>query len=224
MITTALRTLLGGAWSILRAIPWQVYVLALLAAAQILALSRARDHGDRAARAALAPLLAQAHADAATRLQQAADAEGRALALDAGLQQCIGTRTTMATLTSAVLAERERARAQAVRTLNTTRQELAHAYDSTADRCADQPVPDAVLRVLDLAAFGQAQPDTHADHQHAGPAAGAGTTGADRADADPSPARTRYRELASWIADGWAPSLHSCNADKASIRALEPTP
>lgn len=176
------KALLGDAWSFLRAMPWQVYAVLAVALLQVWALSAARSAGDRAARAELAPLLMQAHADAAVRLQQAADAEGKASALDAGLQACIGERNNMATITSAVLAQRTRAAAQAQRDLNATRQELSNAYSLAADACAAQPVPARVLSVLDAAARA-AGPDTDADDQRTGAAVRAGSGRAHGADA-----------------------------------------
>lgn len=227
-IGLALKAGASGLWSILRALPWQVYA----AVAVLLGCWALHAHGvnagDRAARAELAPLLAQAHADAATRLQQAADAEGRAAALEAGLSGCIGARATMDTITSAVLTQREQQRAAAVRALNTTRKELANAYAaSSADACAAQPVPAAVVGVLDFAAFGQAGADTYAVDQDPGAGVYPGAFDADRAytgAAAPGAYFTAYEDLAAWIAYGWAPALQACNADKASIAGLRAEP
>lgn len=185
------KALLGGAWSFMRSLPWWLYAVLAVALLQVWALSAAKSAGDRAARAELAPLLMQAHADAAVRLQQAADAEGKALALDAELQACIGERNNIATITSAVLAQRTRAAAQAQRDLNATRQELSNAYSLAADACAAQPVPARVLSVLDAAARA-AGPDTDADDQRAGAAVRAG---AGRADGRDACAATPWRDV-----------------------------
>lgn len=152
----------------------------------------------------------------------AADAEGRDIAHLDALNQCIGERQRMDDITRAALARREQQRAAAVHALNLARQELDHAYATTADRCALQPVPDAVVRVLDLAAFGPSGSDANADDRSADPAAGARTVRADGADAGTGPTGTTYRDLAGWIADGWAPALASCNRDKAAIAELKP--
>lgn len=169
-----LKAAASGAWKILRSMPWWTY----LAAAVLLITWRwhagvvrdARAEADQDARRSLAPVLMQAHADAATRLQQAADAEGRAAAFEHGLNQCIGERTKLATITSAVLAERKRAEADAQRKLNAARQELHHAYSIAADNCAAQPVPAGVLGVLDDAASRASGSDANADGERAGPA------------------------------------------------------
>ncbi|MCQ4165130.1 hypothetical protein [Tahibacter harae] len=219
-----LGSLLGGTWRLLRAVPLPVY----LAAAVALwawhwhagAVADARAAGDISARQALSVSLMQAHAAAAVRYTQAADAEGRAQAFEQGLNRCIGTRTAMDTLTQAILGERERARAQAERALTSTQQELAHAYELSADRCADQPVPAAVIRVLDVAAFGQAGADANPVRAGAGAAVRARTVSADGTDPDSSSAGTTYRDLAGWIGVGWAPALHSCNADKSGLADL----
>lgn len=231
---TILRALLGGAWTVLRAIPLQVYVAAAVALwawhwhASAVADARAQGYtaGDTAARQALAVPLMRAHAAAAVRYTQAADAEGRAKAFEQGLNRCIGTRAAMDTLTRAILGERERARAQVERTLTSTRLELAHAYELSADRCADQPVPGAVVRLLDLAAFGQASADANAIGAGASAAAGASAGRTDDANpgAGTAGAYTAYADLARWIAEGWAPALDACNADKAAIRALRTRP
>jgi hypothetical protein len=169
MFTAFIKALLGGALAILRAIPYQVYLLLLAVAMLWWAYSAIYARGDAAARRELAPMLAQAHADAATRMQQAADAEGRALAYERAVNACVGEKASMATITSAVLAQRDRAAAQTQRTLNATRQELANAYSRSPDSCADSAVPAAVLSVLDAAA-GQAIPNTDAERGSAGPA------------------------------------------------------
>lgn len=182
MWTAALKAAASGAWAVLRSLPWQAYaLLAALLIGWYLHASGARA-GDRAARAELAPLLAQAHADAAIRLQQAADALGEAQAMRAGLDACIAARDNMATITSAVLAQRTRAAAQAQRELAATRQELSHAYTQSADDCAAQPVPVSVLSVLDDAAARAAGPDTHPGSERAGPAVRAGAGRAHDAD------------------------------------------
>lgn len=161
---TFILGLLGGLWRIARALPWWLYAVAIVLFLawrwHAGAVNDAHTAGDQAARRELAPMLMQLHADLAVRYIQAADAEGRALTYEAGLNACIGERTSMATITSAVLAQHQRSQAQAQRELNATRQELANAYDSNADGCAAQPVPAAVLSVLD-AATGQASTDTH---------------------------------------------------------------
>ena len=65
----------------------------------------------------------------------------------------------MDAITSAVLAQREQQRAAAVRALTLTRKELANAYASSNDRCAAEPVPADVVRVLDLAAYDRSLVD-----------------------------------------------------------------
>lgn len=228
------KALLGGVWSILRSLPWWLYV-----AAVVLLLGwtwhagevrTAKAAGDSAARRELAVPLMQAHALAAEQMAraetyytQAGQAEGRALEFERGLNRCIGARTSMDVITSAVLRGREQQRAAAVLALTATQQELSDAYAQTADRCADQPVPDAVVRVLDTAAFGA--PGS------AGPAAGRGdpgsavrarTVSADGSDPASPEAGTTYRDLPDWIV-GWAGALTSCNADKAGYAALRPS-
>jgi hypothetical protein len=182
-IGLALKAAAGGIWSALRALPWQLYAVAAVLLAGWALNAHGVNAGDRAARAELAPLLAQAHADAATRLQQAADALGEAQAARAGLDACIAARDNMATITGAVLGQRTRAAAQAQRELAATRQELSHAYSQSPDGCAGQPVPAGVLGVLDDAAARAAGSDAHADRERAGPAVRAGAGRADDADA-----------------------------------------
>lgn len=223
----ALRAAAGGLWSVLRALPWQVYAVVAVLLAGWALHEHGVNAGDRAARAELAPVLAQAREDAATRLQQAADAEGRAAALEAGLSRCVGARVAMDTITSAVLAQREQQRAAAVRTLNTTRKELANAYAAHADACAAQPVPAAVVGVLDFAAFGEAGAHTYPADRDSGAGVYPGAFDADRAYAYPAAPGayfTAYEDLAAWIAYGWAPALQACNADKASIAKLRSEP
>lgn len=221
-IGLALKAFASGVWALLRALPCWVYALLLAIALQVWALAAVRSAGDAAARRELAPLLMQAHADAATRYMQAADAEGRALALDAGLQQCIGARVAMDAITSAVLTQREQQRAAAVRALTLTRKELANAYASSNDRCAAEPVPADVVRVLDLAAFGQAGAHTYPVSGDPGAGLYLGAFDADRTYRDTAPpsAYSAYSDLSAWIAYGWAPALQACNADKASIASL----
>lgn len=227
-ITLALKAAASGAWSILRALPWWLYLLVLAIALQLWALAAAHSAGDRTARAELAPVLMQAHADVATRLQQAADAEGRALAYKDGLNSCIGARASVDLLTGAVLAQREKARAAAVVARITIRQELDNVYETIADRCANYPVPAAVLRVLDTAAFGKPLGVTNPGGGDTSTTVHAGARDAYAGDANPSPAgaaySTTYGSLSVWIADGWAPALQACNADKSAIAALRNEP
>jgi hypothetical protein len=190
LIWGAIKALGLGMLGLARAIPikaWLVIgVVAALAVGQYIALAHARRAGDRAARAELAPLLMRAHADAAVRYQQAADAEGRSIAYEAGLNRCIGERNDMATITSAVLTQRDRARAEAQRALNATRQELAHAYAQSVDSCAAVDVPGPVLGVLDAAA-AQAGADTDAERGGPRAAVRARAEDADRSDACAAP-------------------------------------
>lgn len=220
---TLIKAAAGGAWSLLRAVPAGVYaallVMGLLVYVHRADLAEARAQADAAARAELAPqLVAQQRA--------AADAQGQVLALDAGLQQCIGARYQFGLITSAVLTQREQQRATAIAVLTTTRQELANAYSQSADGCAGQPVPAVVVGVLDAAAFGPGQAHTYAVDYGPGAAAGAGAGFADsaHAGAGQAGAYTAYADLSAWIAEGWAPALQACNADKAAIAALRPQP
>lgn len=227
---TLINAFAGGAWSLLRAIPLGAYawllVLALAVWAQVAALSHARAAGAAAVRAELQPQLSEARKQLAAAHQFAADAQGQALALDAGLQQCIGTRTQFALVTSAVINQREQQRVAAVAALTTTREELHRAYASAADGCAGQPVPVAVVGVLDAAAFGPGNSYTYAVGQCSGAATGAGAGRADSAHACPATAGayTAYADLSTWIAEGWAPALAACNADKSAIAALRVEP
>lgn len=229
------KALLGGAWSFMRALPWWLYVAAIVLFAgwrwHVGAVDAAYAAGDNAARRELSVPLMQAHAaaarnlaDMATYYTQASAAEGRALVLDDGLKRCIGTRTSMDFLTSAVLRGREQQRLAAVAALTATQRELSDAYASTADQCADQPVPDAVIRVLDAAAFGAPAPagagSADAGGGDTGAAVRARTISADGSDPSAPEARTAYRDLPDWIAAGWAAALSSCNADKAAIANL----
>jgi hypothetical protein len=226
------KALLGGAWSFLRALPWWLYVAVIVLFVgwrwHDNAVDAAREAGDNAARRELTLPIVQAHALAAAHLSmasayyaQASQAEGKALAFSDGLNSCIGTRTALDVITSAVLRGREQQRVAATRALTATQQELSHAYASASDRCADYPVPDAVVRVLDIAAFGApGTAGSDADSGDPGPAVRAHTYLVDGADAGTGTTGTTYRDLADWIASGWAAALSSCNADKASIGAL----
>lgn len=228
MITAFFRV----ARALLRALPWWLYVAAIVLFVgwrwHDNAVDNARADGDNAARRELAVPLMQAHALAAQHLAiasmyytQASQAEGRALALEDGLNRCVGARVQMDAITSAVLRGREQQRAAAVAALTATQMELSHAYASASDRCADQPVPDAVVRVLDVAAFGApSAPGADAGDRDSGAAVHASTVLVDGSDAGTGPTHTTYRDLADWIASGWAAALSSCNADKASIAGL----
>lgn len=234
-----LKALASGAWKVLRALPWWLYVAAVVllagyrwhanavtSAAHSAGLA-AYAEGDQSARRELAILLAQAHASAAEQMAraetyytQASNAEGKARALEAGLNRCIGTRTAMDVITSAVLRGREQQRAAAVVALTATQRELSDAYASTADRCADQPVPAAVIRVLDAAAFGApGATGTDAGGGDPGAEVRARTVSADGSDPGAAEAGTTYRDLPDWII-GWAGALSACNADKVSISNL----
>jgi hypothetical protein len=233
------RAFFGGVFkqglALLAKVPWKVWVvLAIVVAAWLWHASEVRATraaGEAAGRAAVQVLLDKANNDVVDARAElldawtaAADAEGRDIAHAAALDRCIGTRQLMDTITRATLAHRESQRAAAVLALSAARQELDHAYATANDRCADQPVPDAVVRLLDVAAFGPPGPDAHADGRSAGAAAGARVVAVDGTDPDSAEARTTYRDLAGWIGSGWAPALSSCNADKAAIRDLVPPP
>jgi hypothetical protein len=228
------KALFGGAWAFLRMLPWWLYLAAVVVFVgwrwHSGAVDAAYAEGGTAARQELSIPLMQAHALAAEHLaiasvyyQQASDAEGRALAFERGLNRCIGTRVAMDTITSAVLRMREQQRAAAVQQLSHTQQELSHAYDASADRCADQPVPAAVVRVLDAAAFGApSATGPNADSGRAGAAVRAHSVVVDGSDPESVATGTTYRDLAGWIAEGWAGALRSCNSDKAGIASLRP--
>lgn len=236
-IGLACKFVASGAWRVMRSMPWWFYALAVVAIVSArwhvgeVREARAAGYaaGDADARRKLAVPLMQAHADAARNLAdmsayytQASQAEGRALEFERGLNRCIGTRTSMDLLTSAVLRGREQQRVAAVAALTATQRELSDAYATTADRCADQPVPDPVIRVLDAAAFGPASGTSGADSgsRDTGPAVRARTVIVDGSDAGTGPTGTTYRDLAGWVAEGWAPALDACNADKAAIANL----
>lgn len=231
------RTFFGGVFSnalkLAAKVPWKVWlVVAIVVAAwfwHASAVRAARAAGEATGRAAVQVLLDKANDDVVAARAElldawtaAADADGRDIAHAAALDRCIGTRAYMDTITRATLAHRESQRAAAVLALSAARQELDHAYATANDRCADQPVPDAVVRLLDVAAFGPPGPDAHADGRGEGAAAGARVVSVDGTDPDSPAARTTYRDLAGWIGSGWAPALNSCNADKAAISELDP--
>jgi hypothetical protein len=230
-------TFLKALWAIARGVPlwvWLVVAAALWARNwHNDAVDAAYAAGDNAARRELSVPLMKAHAAAARNLAdmsqyytQASIAEGRAVEFERGLNRCIGARVQMDVITSAVLRGREQQRAAAVSALNQTRQELSDAYAAASDRCADQPVPDAVVRLLDIAAFGAEAGAAGNDGAHRDPGAGlhARTYRADETDAGTGPTGTTYRDLPDWIVTGWAPALDACNKDKASIANLKATP
>lgn len=152
------KAMFGGIWTFLRSLPWQVYAVIAAVGLVWFAAVTAISVGDKRARAELAPLLMQAHADAATRLQQAMDAEGRSEALAKGLNDCVGAKTQIEKDTATAILDRDKRRAAAERALTATRKELNDAYAKSADACAGQSVPDDVLRLLD----GQTEADSDA--------------------------------------------------------------
>lgn len=149
IVRTFLGGFLGGVWTLLRSLPWQLYAALIAIAIVWVSWMAAVSVGDKRARADLAPLLAQAHADAATRLQQAMDAEGRSEALAKGLNDCVGAKAQIEKDTATAILDRDKRRAAAERALTATRKELNDAYAKSADACAGQSVPDDVLRLLD---------------------------------------------------------------------------
>lgn len=140
---------LGGIWGFLLSLPWQIYAALVAAVFVWVAWTVAISQGDKRARAELAPLLAQAHAAAATSLQQAMDAEGRSEALAKGLNDCVGAKAKVEEDTALAILDRDKRRIAAERALTATRKELNDAYAKSADACAGQSVPDDVLRLLD---------------------------------------------------------------------------
>lgn len=148
-ILLLLRAMFGGIWTFLRSLPWQVYAFMAAVGLVWFAAVTAISVGDNRARAELAPLLAKAHADAATRLQQAMDAEGRSEALAKGLNDCVGAKAQIEKDAATAILDRDKRRAAAERALTATRKELNDAYAKSADACAGQSVPDDVLRLLD---------------------------------------------------------------------------
>ena len=228
-----MMTFLRGAWALAKGVPLWIW---LGAAAALWAWSWHDDAvdaayaaGDSAARRELSVPLMQAHAAAARNLAdmsayytQASLAEGRAQGFERGLNRCIGARVQMDVITSAVLRGREQQRAAAVAALTQSREELSRAYASASDRCAAEPVPQSVVRLLDIAAFGAEARAAGADASGGDPGTGfhARTFLAYGADAGTAPAYTANADLALWIIEGWAPALDACNADKAAIANL----
>ncbi len=205
-LLTGARLLLGGwlkaLWEFVSKIPWQVVVGIVASLLLYLAYSHqihaAHDAGVAEANKKSDVEIGKLKAELFDAWTAAADAEGRDQAHATGLSQCIGARVTMDLLTSSVLAQREQERATTARALSRTRQELANAYASTADRCAAQPVPDAVVRVLDAAAFGP--PDQNADGAGGGAEVRSRVAPVDGADSDTSTAGTTYQDLAVRVA------------------------
>jgi hypothetical protein len=226
-------TFLKAVWAIAKGVPlwvWLVVAAALWARNwHNDAVDAAYAAGDNAARRELSVPLMKAHAAAARNLAdmsqyytQASIAEGKALEFERGLNRCIGARVQMDVITSAVLRGREQQRVAAVTALTQTRKELSDAYASASDRCAAEPVPQSVVRLLDIAAFGAEARAGSADAASGNPGAGVHTRTyrADQADAGTGQAYTANADLALWIIEGWAPALQACNDDKAAIANL----
>lgn len=157
-IWAAVKLFASGVWSFLRSLPWWVYAILAFVILQWIVIGMARSAGDKAARAEMAPLLMQAHADAAQNLQKWADAEGRSQAFAKGLNDCVGAKAKIEEDTANAILDRDKRRAAAERALTKIRKELNDAYAKNADACAAQSVPDDVLRLLD--AEGEADADS----------------------------------------------------------------
>jgi hypothetical protein len=174
-IGTAIKLAASGVLGILKQIPLKVW-LAIGAAIVIWLMGLAiYNRGKEAATAELLPKIAKAEKARDEALQRAADAEGRDIARAAALDRCVGQRVLMDQLTSAALAEREKQRAAAERALSSNRLELQRAYSSLSDRCADERVPEPVLRMLDAAI----EADANADGGGSGPEVRSGPEGTD---------------------------------------------
>lgn len=115
------------------------------------AMRTARAEAATAAVAKMKPQLDATKAELLDAWTAAADAEGRDIVHAAGLSACVGTRMEMTRITTATVAHREQKRAEASKAVETAKRDLSNAYLQSPDRCAAEPIPADVLRVLDAA-------------------------------------------------------------------------